>query len=248
MPAWLRTALFAASFCSMSGPSLSQDCPSSLRLGYYANWYPYVEVFGKRVTGQDVEAIRQWTTALGIELSLELVPESRALLRLQQGELDLILGASKTPERSAYAWFSQPYRREVNTILVQRDLWRRMPQISTLNGFLMYGGHKLIGTFNPVGYYGERFANFVQQPVVKQRSLFALEEQRRFELVRSGRAGYTVVDRTAMQARLEHDPSLQSLAMLPFNLNEADVHLMLSKKTVSERCVALFDQLIASRR
>jgi ABC-type amino acid transport substrate-binding protein len=67
-------------------------------------------------------------------------------------------------------------------------------------------------------------------------------------LVLSQRADYTVADQASIRIRFETQPMYQQLIALPFELDRAEIHLMLSKKTVSADCVKLINQSLSKYR
>jgi len=224
------------------------DCPAQLRMAYNSSWLPYIEVTDEEIRGSDVQLIRHTLAQAGSALQLRYVPESRAIQMLRQGDIDVLFAASYTKERAAYAWFSQPYRQEQNAVLVHRQTLQLYPEIKERAYFLMLAARRLVGTYNPSGFYGEDFEAIKQQQPVKNRSLAVFEADRRWELVVNRRADYTIVDRDAAVSGLRSHPAAASLLLLPFSLNSAPVHLMLSKQTISAACVALIDQQLPTNR
>lgn len=222
-------------------------CPAEFRMPYNSSWLPYVKVTGQQVSGTDIEFIRAVVSAVGSRLKLEPLPESRALQYLAAGQVDLLFAASHTEERAQYAWFSTGYRQEKTVLVVHPEVLRKNPDIKTIEGFLMHASRKLVGAFNPKGYYGELFEQLKLQPLVQQRTLAIFDPAQRLNLVLSQRADYTVVDQTAHQTFIQQQTEYQELVELPFVLLQADVHLMLSKATVSQACVAKLDQAIRGR-
>lgn len=95
------------------------DC--SLTMGWDP-WEPYhFSGAGGRVQGLDVELAEAIATHAGCDLEF-LQGNWASLLRLlRSGELDLLTGATRTPEREAFAWFTDPYREESFVIYVRAD-------------------------------------------------------------------------------------------------------------------------------
>lgn len=233
---------------SFSAAVRAGDCPAQLRMAYNSSWLPYIEVTDEEIRGTDVQLIRNTLAQAGSSLQLRYVPESRAMQMLRQGDIDLLFAASYTKERAEYAWFSQPYRQEQNAVLVHRQTVQVYPEIKERAYFLMLAARRLVGTYNPSGYYGEDFEAIKQQQPVKNRSLAVFEAERRWELVVNRRADYTIVDRDAAASGLRNHSAAASLLLLPFSLNSAPVHLMFSKQTVSAACLAVIDQQLPSNR
>jgi polar amino acid transport system substrate-binding protein len=242
------------------------DCPAQLSMAYNANWLPYVAVTSKAstdktsaplqaepfnqspehtttdlVTGTDIELIRQIVSAVGSRLTLQFVPETRALQQLKHGQVDLVFAASYTPIRAEYAWFSEPYRHEVNVVVVHPELLQLYPELSDRSAFFQLALRKLIGTYNPTGFYGDEFELLKQNGQVSKRSLFVFEAERRLELVQSKRADYALVDQAATEYQWQQHSQPSNLVFLPFAVNRAAIHVMASKQRVSATCMAQID-------
>ncbi len=222
----------------------SATCPAEFRMPYNTSWLPYVQVAGKEVNGTDIALIRDVISAVGSRLKLEPLPESRALQYLAAGQVDLLFAASYTEERAQYAWFTRGYRQEKTVLVVHPDVLSKYPEIKTEAGFVAQASRKLVGAFNPKGFYGDVFEQLKQQPQVQQRTLAIFDPTQRLDLVLSQRADYTVVDQTAHRTFIKLKPPYQVLQELPFTLHQAEVRLMLSKATISESCVTRLDQAI----
>ena len=163
----LRCGLVLGCFSS----AVLAQCPAKIRLPYNSSWLPYIVVSDEKVTGTDIELIRKVFQDIGSELQLLSMPESRALNDLESGKVDLLFGASYTDERSKFAWFSKPYRYEANVVVVHPLVLQRYPEVISKTVFFDLARRKLIGTFNPKGFYGAEFEQLKVQQAVQQRSV-----------------------------------------------------------------------------
>lgn len=230
--ALLSTAVFAA-----------VPCPSQLRMAYNNDWLPYVQLTDETVTGSDIELVRTLLSKLGSSLQLVRMSEQRALQQLQQGELDLLFAASYTKDRASYAYFSEPYREEHITAVLSEDLLAQHPELKTSHTFYQLAAKRWSGAVNTAGYYGEAFEQFKHHE--GQSRLFHIaEEFRRLQMVAQGRAQYSIVDQTVARYHISQHPELSHLKLLPFLLHHSSIHLMLSKKNISESCVKQLNQLL----
>jgi len=218
------------------------QCPSKIRLPYNSSWLPYIVVTDEQVSGTDIELIRVVLKEVGTELQLLSMPESRALNDLATGKVDLLFGASYTDERATFAWFSDSYRQEANVVVVHPLVLQRYPEVVNKVAFFELAQRRLVGTFNPKGFYGEEFEQLKQQQPVKRRSVPIFDAEQRMALVLNQRADFTLADQISVKQRFAEQPIYQQLVMLPFELSRADIHLMLSKKTIDAACVALINQ------
>ncbi|WP_333795971.1 substrate-binding periplasmic protein [Rheinheimera sp.] len=240
----MRSGLLLLSLLFFCARLAADLCPAEFRMPYNSSWAPYVEVHDESVTGTDIELIRSLLTQVGAELKLVPLPESRALNQLAQGQVDIIFAASYTKERAEYAWFSKAYRTEINQLIVHKQLLQTYPQINNKAGFFALAARRLAGAYNPKGYYGEEFEQLKQLPQVIQRSLAIFDAQQRLELVLSQRADYSIVDSQWLQQHQAQQRELPALAVLPFVLYQADIHLMFSKKTITAACVKKLNALL----
>lgn len=92
--------------------AVTEVAPCVLTMGWDP-WEPYhfTGVEGQ-VRGLDIDLVAAIAAGAGCRLEF-LQGNWASLLRLVQvGELDLLVGATRTPEREEFAWFSDPYREE----------------------------------------------------------------------------------------------------------------------------------------
>lgn len=239
----LRLCLICCVFAAVCNKAIAASaCPKVLTMAYNSSWQPYIEVTDEHIRGLDVERLQQLLASHAITLKFAYIPEKRALQQLQQGGVDVLFGASYTEERAAYAHFSKPYRQEHNAIVVHQSIVTKYPGVTVKSAFIDLAQRKLIGTYNPAGFYGDEFDTLKQAAAVKARSVFVFEGERRLELVASQRADFTIADRQAMEYELAQRSKDKGLMLLPFSLNAAPIHFMFSKATVSAACVEELNQ------
>jgi polar amino acid transport system substrate-binding protein len=91
-----------------------------LRVGWepYAP-YTYADETGE-VTGADIELIRTLADEVGCAAEFAELPWARILREVEHGTLDVSTSTSWTPERTEWAWFSEPYRETEMAIYVRR--------------------------------------------------------------------------------------------------------------------------------
>ena len=225
-----------------NSPKPTSPSPPSLK-----NQQPEVYAVGdqpEQIGGTDIELMRQIVSAVGSQIHFQYVPETRALHQLKNGQVDLLFAASYTPVRAEYAWFTKPYRHEVNVLVVHQELLQLYPELKDRKAFFQLAMRKLVGTYNPTGFYGDEFELLKQNAQVSKRSLFVFEAERRMDLVLSKRADYTLVDQVATEYQWQHSQQPPPLVLLPFAVNRAAIHVMASKKRVSATCVARLDAAI----
>jgi polar amino acid transport system substrate-binding protein len=99
-------------------PAAIEAC--SLILGF-DGWEPYQYVdVGGVITGLDIELISGVAQNIGCEVSYKQGTWVDLLAALKKGEVDMLLGASKTQAREEFAFFSEPYRMEEFSLYIRK--------------------------------------------------------------------------------------------------------------------------------
>tara|TARA_B110000503_G_scaffold141447_1_gene235056 strand:+ start:1396 stop:2196 length:801 start_codon:yes stop_codon:yes gene_type:complete len=89
-------------------------------LGFDA-WEPYqYEDVGERVAGLDIELVATVLENMGCQLTYQQGTWVDLLVALKQGEVDILLGASKTEAREKFAFFSDAYRMEEFSLYIRK--------------------------------------------------------------------------------------------------------------------------------
>ncbi len=90
-------------------------------LGFDA-WEPYQYVdVGERIAGLDIELIAAVISNMGCQLTYQQGTWVDLLMALRQGEVDILLGASKTQARKKFALFSDAYRMEEFSLYIRKS-------------------------------------------------------------------------------------------------------------------------------
>jgi polar amino acid transport system substrate-binding protein len=102
--------------------------PKVLRGGWFP-WDPYQYREYRRgvpvLTGFDVEIERAIARVLGVEVILTDVPLDDHFAALKAGTADIAAGATFSPEHERYAFFSKPYRRETDVLVLRKGAGAR---------------------------------------------------------------------------------------------------------------------------
>lgn len=71
-------------------------------------------------TGIDIELVMEAARRMPCTIDWELAPRARAVLLVQEGKADAIVGVARTAEREAFGIFSQPIREGRNVLIVRK--------------------------------------------------------------------------------------------------------------------------------
>lgn len=95
------------------------DC--EFTLGFDA-WEPYqYQDIGDQVSGLDIELVEAVVTEMGCRLTFKQGTWVSLLADLKGGEVDILLGASKTKAREEFALFSDAYRTEEFSLYIRKE-------------------------------------------------------------------------------------------------------------------------------
>jgi len=103
-------------------PSLSEN--QNFKTGWYPlDPYQYVEESEgvSTLTGLDVKLLKAYMKEAGYSVKYDAVPWQQHQQELKDGTRDIAAGATWTAERAKYAYFSVPYRNEVNVLYVLKS-------------------------------------------------------------------------------------------------------------------------------
>lgn len=146
-----------------SGLALGQDC--RLRVGW-EEWYPLIHERDGQLAGSEFVLLSTLAKQANCQLEFIELPWIRALKSLQNGDIDLLYGASKTPEREAFAQFSRPYRVEQMLLLTHREGPAQPGPISLTDWLATPNGNdkpRLLGVILGF-YYGDQLDPIVHAP------------------------------------------------------------------------------------
>lgn len=240
-PGFLFFALLTA-LCT----SAASACDRPLRVAM-AQFPPYILRDARgAASGAEPELLRAILQQAGCQL--EIVPDlprKRRYAMFLAGELDILLAASETVERREVAWFTPPYRMETTAWFA---LPARAAALRELDGFGAVLQRRITMVTQNLGWFGVEYATLL--PQLQQAKLISQYENTRqgLSMLLAARGEILMADRgatlyEAAQRGLE-------LAELPFVPAREPVHLMLSKKSVSEadaRAIGNAVQLLEER-
>ncbi|MES2129548.1 MAG: transporter substrate-binding domain-containing protein [Pseudomonadota bacterium] len=168
------------------------------------------------------------------------VSRLRRDLMFSQGQVDLMLAASNTPERQAIARFSSAYRMEVVRLFATPENLARYDGVKSFDDILRLGERLLVPSG---GWYGADYA----AAEAKLQAHGQLSTYKNFDqglkMLEAGRAGLIMgdflgVNKAAAKAGMR-------IAPLAYVVLRAPVHLMLSRASTSEQDLQRIDAAIA---
>ncbi len=226
-----------------SGLALGQDC--RLRVGW-EEWYPLIHERDGQLAGSEFVLLSTLAKQAHCQLEFIELPWIRALKSLQNGDIDLLYGASKTPEREAFAQFSRPYRVEQMLLLTHREGTAQPGPISLTDWLATPNGNgkpRVLGVILGF-YYGDQLDPTVHAPEAQAQRLQVRWDQQLLKLLKAKRIdGYLIEASIAPQLTRQNPQALQQHQVS--EQNPEPMHLMFSQRVPVE-IVQRFNAAIAA--
>jgi polar amino acid transport system substrate-binding protein len=208
----------------------------------WAPWEPYqYKTRDGKLTGLDIEIIRATEVYMDCKILFKEADWAQLLEWLQKGELDAVASAGMTEQRRKYAYFSEPYRSESYSIYVRKD---DLDQFSGQSVRALLDMRMRFGAVT--GYsYGVTLADY--QDSDKYQKLFTYNEisETNFLMLFDDKLDGVIADSIVGSDMIRRRNWSNLVAKLPLVIHSGDVHVMFSKKSVSEDMVQKMNNALA---
>lgn len=189
-----------------------------LKVGW-ENWHPYIYAENGAMNGIEYQYLMALADAVDCRLSFVELPWIRALQELEQGNIDVLYGASHSPERHRFAEFSIPYRYEEMVLVThQRHMntnfrhWASRNRIGLIRGF----------------QYPDDIEQVLSDIPAPQKTLVSTDDQLLL-MIRSDRIDGYLVERAIADWQLQQ--SDDTLSIIPIaGADQEPMYLMLNKQ------------------
>jgi polar amino acid transport system substrate-binding protein len=223
---YFNCGLFATALISL--PALGCSKPMKMTI---EQWPPYIYTDAQgKAAGLDIELAKAIFKEAGCTLEIGAeVPRKRRQYMFSKGEIDIMLAASKTPEREAFSYFTSPYRNESVSLFTSP---KKLEKYQDIDSFATVLKQRITLLAPNAGWYGDDYkthyfwlneANLLS-PFESFTQAIKMFEVNRAELL-MGDTGALV-----HEAKLKNVP----LAALPKLVVNDNVRLMLNKKSTTE--------------
>jgi len=238
-------ALAAASFFPQHSVA-AETIKKTIRGGWYP-WFPY-QYLEKRhhteiLTGLDILLVGEILKHAGYDAKFTRVQWKRHLLEIKNGTLDFAAGASITPERKRYAYFSKPYRTESNILMVRKGESSRF-EFKTIQDLLqaVRSGRFRLGVESGSVYGSTPLNGFIQNPQNASRIVPVSEVSTHFVNLFKDRIDEFFVDHVVGETLAWRNQWQSSIEKHPLGPFTSAIHVMFSKKTTSPAVVEAFNR------
>jgi polar amino acid transport system substrate-binding protein len=215
------------------------DC--KLVLGFDA-WEPYQYIdVGERVTGLDIELAEEVLKEMNCAAEFKAGTWVSLMNDLKNGDVDLLLGASKTPAREEFALFSQPYRMEEYSLYIRKED-SQFTDIKSISAFIEQ--EKMIGVVEDYFYGpevsmlrdGSATSKFFMTAIIGEVNVARLLDRDIDAFLEDSFVGASVLRRKALG---------DYIIPQGLTINTGDAHVMFSKKSVSPDELERFNLALA---
>ncbi|MCC5854359.1 MAG: amino acid ABC transporter substrate-binding protein [Idiomarina sp.] len=239
----LMSCVVLLSACSDSyveEPSQTYEPSCQLRLGFDA-WEPYQYLdVGNVVRGLDVELVQAVASKMDCTITTQQATWTELLDRLQEGEVDMLVGASRTEQREEFARFSDSYRKEQFTLFIRTGELHRFT-MHTVEDFVRRG-HRL-GVVNQY-YYGDEVQELYSDEELGPRFVGAMiGELNLARLLDDDIDGFledSFVGASMIRRKGMHEYVMPSDIQLP----ASNVYVMFSRESVDQETVERFNEAL----
>lgn len=236
----VRVALSALCLLlATSLPGLALACEKTVR---WANDPPY-DMRGEdgKVHGATADLLREVLTRMGCQAIFVELPWARGLRNLEKGTLDILPGALVTPEREAFAYFSQPTNRSPNVLFVNRRVAERFAFDSLAQ--LSHSPFRLGIQIDVV--YSSEYAALLKQPDFQKRTVAITERRSGWQMIKAGRLDGMIADEVTGLLELQQLGLSDDVVRSPLVVSEEPAAAAFSRKSTDLKFVSRFNQTLA---
>lgn len=220
------------------------DAPCEVSLGWDP-WEPYHYMGpGGEVQGLDIDIVSALAEDVGCELDFVQGSWAGALRLIRNGELDILLGATPTPERREYAHFSDPYREERFELYVRVEdaaRWRGKDLPELLDEGLVIGVTQ--------GYiYSDEVSELQMNEAYREQFVEAAVGELNFTHLMDHRIDGFLEDPfvfAAIDRRRNWGVAMDPVSL---EVGSGEVHMLFSRETIDADLVADFNRALESLR
>ncbi len=211
------------------------NCPKKLKVGWETA-KPFQFLENGKVNGLDVEVFTLVMNSLGCPFQFEEIPWERHLKEVENGQTDVAMGASITPERKKWGLFSIPYSGEAVYLYGHKDHVTR---------FQFKNERELADLKIKIGviagsYLGDEFDQLIREKkLIKNVNLFEFtSEKQLIDLLLTKRIDGFLYGGVSLNFH-------KQIAHHPQKMFEHEAFFMFSKKTVQQTFIDRFNAELA---
>jgi polar amino acid transport system substrate-binding protein len=237
---WVGAGCLAVLVSGLSLAAQAQDCVKTVRW-YDDVPYTYRGPDGNPI-GLNVDVLQEALGRVGCKVRWVELPWARALAALEGGQLDLLPGALKTPERQRFAYFSRALNRSPNVLFIAQTAVDKYPVRKLAD---------LIGTDFRLGMqlgvaYGPEYEALQSNPAFVARLSSVTLRRNAWNMIALGRLDGMIADETTGLVELQQLGLLKTVVKTGLVVSGQPAHVAISQRTSTPEFVQLLDRAIGS--
>ncbi|MBY0415113.1 MAG: transporter substrate-binding domain-containing protein [Bdellovibrionales bacterium] len=186
----------------------------------FEEWVPYQTKSAGKMGGLDVEITEAIAKEAGCKVTFVDLPWTRQLSENEAGNLDVTMGASRTPEREAFATFTDGYRNETNSLFVKKGAGSDIKALADLGNTKLKIGIARGTSYGPaVDAMKGKFDGSADNDDLNVKKTVA------------GRIDGFLVDQFTGFAIIKSQNASDKIELHPVEISSGEVYLMVSKKS-----------------
>ncbi|MGV2433014.1 MAG UNVERIFIED_CONTAM: transporter substrate-binding domain-containing protein [Rickettsiaceae bacterium] len=217
-------------------------------VGGLYSWEPYQfvrqENSGDVVKGMDIEVAKAISDTIGVNIKLEEVAWDTHQTDIKSGLRDIAFGATYTPERSQFAYFSLPYRFEENSLFTKKDSIKVL-DFDNPEEFIQEARAQnyKIGVTRGYVYASTILNEFINNPENADIITVSENDLANIKLLVKGHIDGFLADRIAAAALVINRNLANDIKEQRLNIR-IPIHIMFSKETTNAAMVDKFNVVI----
>lgn len=217
--------------------AIASELPKQLKLAVDKGWAPYVYLDEEQsICGTDATLLLTVLEQMGIAVRRVDIPSQRLKIKINNGEVDIVIGAAKNKERQRKNYFSESYRSEKISYAYLKSAYI---QLNDPIEILLDTGS--VVAVNLAGWFGEPFEALKAQ---YRGQLVHVEEHRRaLKMLKLNRLHAMVGDRFSLMVMIE-DVAKGEMQVSNTIIHEQPVYFMFSRQKVDQQFMATFDSYL----
>ncbi len=195
-------------------------------------WEPYhYQSADKQVVGLDIELVTAVVKNAGCEVSYYRQGWAKLLKMVKDGQVDILAGATKTPSRESFAYFTDVYRNEEFYLYVEND---RLSDFQEKNfQQLMDNGFRL-GVIQ--GYlYSDAVTKIQDEKRYQGQFMESSMSEINVSLLLDGQIDGFLEDKFVGASIIRRKNLANTIKPLPVEFEKSGVSMMVSKSSVGEK-------------
>ena len=200
-------------------------------------WEPYqyekTTKYSSELTGLDMELLRTISHSLGFEVSIPQISWDNHIADIKSGAKDVATGATFSHERAVFAYFSEPYRFEEDSLFTYKKSLKRL-NFNDVQGFLamLRGLNYRLGILDGALYADARLNSFINDPANSDIIIKNNDDIDNLKSLMKGEIDGFITDRLVGSEIIIKNNAGDLIEEVPLNI-KTPISLMLSKKTIS---------------